>query len=156
MALYLPQTAAQSPDRPAVIVSRSRGWPGGSARACFTFADMERLSNRYANGLTQAGIARGMRVLMMVKPGVEFIGLTFALFKMGAVPVMIDPGMGLDRLLDCIRNVQAHAFIGVPLAQAVRVLKPRVFASVQHVVTVGRRWFWGGPTLESLSRSASD
>jgi acyl-CoA synthetase (AMP-forming)/AMP-acid ligase II len=148
--------AAQSPDRPAVVVSRSRGRPGTSARACFTFADMERLSNRYANGLTQVGIARGMRVLMMVKPGVEFIGLTFALFKMGAVPVMIDPGMGLDRLLDCVRNVQARAFIGVPLAQAVRVLKPWSFAGVQHVVTVGRRWFWGGPTLERLGRSASD
>jgi acyl-CoA synthetase (AMP-forming)/AMP-acid ligase II len=148
--------AAQSPDRPAVVVNRPRGRAAKCAHTCFTFADMERLSNRYANALTQAGIARGMRVLMMVKPGVELIGLTFALFKMGAVPVMIDPGMGLDRLLDCIRNVQAHAFIGVPLAQAVRVLKPQSFASVQHVVTVGRRWFWDGPTLERLSRNASD
>ena len=28
----------------------------------------------------------------MVPPGPEFFALTFALFKVGAVPVLIDPG----------------------------------------------------------------
>jgi acyl-CoA synthetase (AMP-forming)/AMP-acid ligase II len=30
------------------------------------------------------------------------------------------------------------------------VAKPRAFRYVKHVVTVGRRWFWGGPTLREL------
>ena len=30
----------------------------------------------------------------MVRPSLEFITLTFALFKAGAVIVLIDPGMG--------------------------------------------------------------
>ena len=40
-----------------------------------------------------------MKVLLMVRPSPEFIALTFALFKTGAVPVLIDPGMGVNRLL---------------------------------------------------------
>jgi acyl-CoA synthetase (AMP-forming)/AMP-acid ligase II len=156
VALYLPKMARSMPEQPAVIVTTERDRRGKAIYARLSFSEMERLSNRYANALTRAGIQRGMRVLLMVKPGFEFIGLTFALLKMGAAPVLIDPGMGLDRLLDCIRGVQANAFVGIPVAQAVRAIKRRSFADIEHVVTVGRRWFWGGPTLAGLCRSASD
>lgn len=123
-----------------------------------SFAELESLSNRYANGLCDAGIERGMRTLLMVRQGFDFVALVFSLFKMGAVPVLIDPGMGVARLLDCIRTVNLDAFVGIPLAQAVRVLRPGPFGSIerQRFVTVGRRWFWGGPTLADLTRNASD
>jgi acyl-CoA synthetase (AMP-forming)/AMP-acid ligase II len=91
----------------------------------------------------------------MVRPGFEFIGLTFALFKIGAVPVMIDPGMGVRRMLECIRSVDPQAFIGIPLAHVVRVIRRKPFRTVKRVVTVGRRWFWGGPTLDELHAGAS-
>ncbi|MCP4592312.1 MAG: AMP-binding protein, partial [bacterium] len=38
----------------------------------------------------------------------------------------------------------------------VRVLRRAPFASVRHVVTVGRRWFWGGATLSGLAARASE
>jgi acyl-CoA synthetase (AMP-forming)/AMP-acid ligase II len=154
IASHLPRLAATQPDRPAVVFSRRRG--AVLSYESLTFAELEALSNRYANGLTAAGIGRNHRVLLMVRPGFEFVGLVFALFKMGAAPVMIDPGMGVNRLLDCIRTVDLHAFVGVPLAHAVRVLRPRPFRGVKTFVTVGRRWFWGGPTLDQLSCDASD
>ena len=31
----------------------------------------------------------------MVRPGLDFFSLVFALFKAGVVPVVIDPGIGL-------------------------------------------------------------
>ena len=154
IASHLPRLAATQPDRPAVVFSRRRG--AVLSYESLTFAELEALSNRYANGLAAAGIGRNHRVLLMVRPGFEFVGLVFALFKLGAAPVMIDPGMGVNRLLDCIRTVDLHAFIGVPLAHAVRVLRPRPFRGVKTFVTVGRRWFWGGPTLDQLSCDASD
>lgn len=148
--------AASAADRPAVVIARSRG-PGGRAiYASITFGELEALSNRYANGLTAAGLRRGMRTLVMVRPGLEFVGLIFALFKMGTVPVLIDPGMGVGRMLECVAAVDLHAFIGVPAAQVLRTLRRRAFRTVRHTVTVGRRWFWGGPTLEGLAREADD
>jgi acyl-CoA synthetase (AMP-forming)/AMP-acid ligase II len=147
IASHLPQMAATRPNQRAVVLGRSG--------AALTFAELESLSNRYANGLSAIGVARADRVLVMVKPGFEFLGMIFALFKMGAVPVMIDPGMGVGRMLECIRTVDLHGFVGVPLAQIVRVLRPFAFRSVRSVVTVGKRWFWGGASLDELERGAS-
>ena len=148
IASYLPRMAAERPNQSAVVLARSRD--------AFTFSELESLSNRYANGLTTTGITRGTRVLVMVEPGFEFLGLIFALFKIGAVPVMIDPGMGVGRMLECIRKVDLHGFVGVPLAHVVRVLRSSAFKSVRSVVTVGKRWFWGGSTLDELLQGASD
>ena len=147
--------ALQVPDQSAVIVPSGRQADGQTVYTHLTFRALEELSNRYANGLIAAGIQRGMRTLLMVRPGKEFIGLVFAMFKVGAVPVMIDPGMGVKRLLECIRGVGPEALVGIPLAQLMRVIKRRAFATVRHVVTVGRRWCWGGPTLTQLAQRAS-
>lgn len=143
-------------DRPGVIVTASRDSAGKPRYARLTFAELEVLSNRYANGLAGYGLERGMRVLLMVRPGFDFVALVFALFKLGTVPVMIDPGMGARRLLECIRQVDLHAFVGVPLAHLMRVLRPGSFRAVKKVVTVGRRWLWGGPTLAQLARGSGE
>ena len=151
IASHLPLMASKVPDHPAVIVPDGR-----TGYRQLTFAQLERLSNRYANGLRQAGIDSQTRTLLMVRPGFEFVALVFALFKIGAVPVMIDPGMGVARMLSCLQTVAPEALVGIPPAHAVRVLRPGAFRSVKHAVTVGRRWFWGGPTLDRLCRQASE
>ena len=63
----------------------------------------------------------------MVKPGLPLIAAAFALFKIGAVPVIIDPGMGLGSFLSCVRRSRPRALVGIPLAQVVsRVCRRRV------------------------------
>jgi len=152
---YLPRMAATNPDGVALVITRGRTRDGKAIYTRLTFADLEEQTNRYANSLLNVGITRGTRTLLMVIPGLEFIGLSFALIKIGAVPVLIDPGMGLRRLLECIRHVEPEALIGIPKAHALRILKPRAFRSVTRIITVGRRWFWGGPTLRGLVGEAS-
>jgi acyl-CoA synthetase (AMP-forming)/AMP-acid ligase II len=58
--------------------------------------------------------------------------------------------MGKARMVECLRKVDAEAFIGIPLAHALRVLHPRAFRAVRVCITVGRRWFWGGHRLEDV------
>jgi len=86
----------------------------------------------------------------MVRAGIELITLTYALFKRGAVPVLIDPGMGRAAFLRCVATTEPTAFIGIPVAHVARLLFPAAFRSVRRHVTVGRRWLWGGATLEAL------
>jgi len=152
----LTSVADRYSDALAVVVDGVLGRGGATPGGAVTFSQLEALSNRFASGLARAGIRRGDRVLLMVRPGVAFVALMFAHFKMGATPILIDPGMGVRRLLDCIREVPLDAFIGVPAAQAVRVFRSGCFNTVRTVVTVGHRWFWGGPTLGQLSAEASD
>lgn len=156
IAHHLPRMASQVPDQKAVVITARRDKSGKAIYESLNFAQMEALSNRYASGLAAYGFTRGQRVLMMVRPGFDFIAITFALFKLGAVPVLIDPGMGIARMLDCIRSVDVQGFIGIPLAQLMRVLRPGSFGKVTHFVTVGRRFGWSGPTLKEIGVCGSD
>ena len=146
IAAHLPRMAGTRPDQLAVI------HPSGGGTQ-LTFRQLNEECDRYAWGLHRLGIGRGTRTVLMVRPGPEFFSLTFALFKLGAVPILIDPGMGKANLLACIEEAAPEAFIAIPLAQAARVLRPHAFRTVKTAVTVGRRWFWGGPTLARIRES---
>jgi acyl-CoA synthetase (AMP-forming)/AMP-acid ligase II len=86
----------------------------------------------------------------MVTPGLEFFALTFALFKAGAVVVLIDPGMGVKSLGVCLREAEPEAFIGVPEAHLARTVFGWARDSVRLCVTVGPRLGWRGCTLKQV------
>ena len=146
IASLLEHLSEQQANRDAIIV------PRGSSAAKITFHQLNQNANRMASGLRHLGLKKGDRVLVMVPSSIDFIAITFALFKAGAVPVLIDPGLGRRHVLNCIANAQPKGMIAVPLAHAARLIFPRAFKSIQLNVTAGRRWFWKGPTLRSMAR----
>lgn len=151
IAQSLDEMAAHAPFRPAVIFPAGRT-PAGRARFVqYSYRQLNDLVNNYAHGLVGYGIEPGERTLLMIRPGVELIAVAFALLKIGAVPVIIDPGMGRRAFLQCVAETEPSAFIGLSLAHVLRKLFPRAFKTVKHSVTVGRRWFWGGATLDRLN-----
>lgn len=147
VAAYLKQQASARPDQDAI-----RARTGGASR--ITFAGLDRRSDALALGLDRFGIGRGQRTLVMVRPGIELITLSYALLKAGAVPVLIDPGMGLRGFLRSVADTKPTAFVGIPLAQLVRQVFRSPFESVERVVTVGRRLLWGGATLREIEAGA--
>jgi acyl-CoA synthetase (AMP-forming)/AMP-acid ligase II len=92
----------------------------------------------------------------MVPPGLDLFPLAFGLFRAGAVPVLVDPGIGLKHLKACLGNAEPEAFIGVPKAHAARALLGWARPTVRTKITVGRRLFWGGHTLAQISGLGSD
>jgi olefin beta-lactone synthetase len=150
VADLLKKAVERQPDKRAVVSLASRDHAGRAAYSHLTFRQLDRESDRLAHGLDTVGISRGVRTILMVKPGIEFFILTFALFKTGAVPVVVDPGMGLRRMPVCLQEARPQAFIGIPLAHVLRVLFPGFFKTVGVRVTVGRRYFWGGYTFRQL------
>jgi acyl-CoA synthetase (AMP-forming)/AMP-acid ligase II len=88
----------------------------------------------------------------MVKPGPDLFSITFGLFKVGAIPVIVDPGLGVKRMLHCFNAVNAEAFIGIKRAHIFRLLLARHFKSVKIWITAGKRLFWGGYSLKNLAK----
>ena len=88
----------------------------------YTYAELDSASDIMARGLQESGITKGTRTVLMVKPGLEFFELVFALFKIGAVLVAIDPGMGLKNLKTCLAEAEPDAFIGIGKAHLARLL----------------------------------
>jgi olefin beta-lactone synthetase len=150
IARHLRGMAKNHPYQRAVVFPATRDAKGQIAYTHYTFRQLDQESDRLAAGLENIGIRKGIRTVLMVRPSLDFFALTFALFKSGAVPVMVDPGMGIKRLIRCLKESQSNAFIGISKAHALRVLFPKYFKAIKYSVTVGRRWFWGGHTLSSL------
>jgi acyl-CoA synthetase (AMP-forming)/AMP-acid ligase II len=151
IARHLPAAAARFPFRRAVVVPGGRDRQGRRCYAHLTFRQLDDLSSEYAWGLTRAGVTPGMKALLMVRPGLDFIALTYALFKAGACPVLIDPGMGWRGFLRCVRQVGPEVFLGIPLAHVVRTVFRGSFRSVRVPVTLGRRpLLWNGLGQQDL------
>lgn len=143
ISLHLTMTARRLPDKKAVIC------PDGGA---MTFRELDEEVDRLAHAFREIGIVKGVRTILMVRPSLDLFTVTFALFRVGAVPVMIDPGMGREKLVANLSSVEAEAFIGIPLAHVLRLLHRRRFQSVKTPVTVGRFSLWGGYLLDELKR----
>ncbi|MFE3329404.1 fatty acid CoA ligase family protein [Streptomyces sp. NPDC059176] len=158
LARLFARHAARTPDAPAVI------HPDGdrkeaSGRAAYASLDYAELASRVAAcaaGLEAHGIRRGTRAALLVPPGGDLLTLVFAMMHLGAVPVVVDPGMGLVRMLDCLQRVGVEAFIGVPAAHVLRRLRPRAFAGVRARVTVGRKDGSGLTELIALGAGRGD
>ncbi|MDO5307953.1 MAG: fatty acid CoA ligase family protein [Planctomycetia bacterium] len=120
-----------------------------------TFAELDADSTHIAAVLQRYGVCKGMRIALMVRQGVDFISLVFALYKTGATMVLIDPGMGVKKMLVCLREAQLDGIIGIPEAHAARVLYKRWFKQAKFNVTVGKRYFWGGLTLCGIRKSVA-
>ncbi|MFO0908179.1 MAG: fatty acid CoA ligase family protein [Isosphaeraceae bacterium] len=133
IASALSVIARQRPDALAVAC------PVGPGRLDYhewSFARLDRESDVLARGLSAIGIGRGVRTALMVKPGLEFFALTFALFKAGAVPILIDPGMGIRNLGRCLAEAEPIGFVGIPAAQMARRLLGWGRRTIRLTVTV--------------------
>lgn len=152
IAAFLPAMAQSRPHAIALLSPQGRTRSGRVLYSHLTFQQLDRESDVVARGLELSGIGRGVRTVLMVTPGLEFFVLTFALFKVGAVPVLVDPGIGRKNLGTCLAEAQPSAFIGIPKAHVARVLFGWARKSLETFVTVGRRGLWGGATLEDVRR----
>ncbi len=123
---------------------------GRNSYATCTFAELDRDASALARGLIDLGVKPGMRLVLLVKPGIEFVKLVFALLRTGATAVLIDSGMGKRHLIDCLAAVEPQGFVAISVAQAMRVFFRRRFPQAKLNITVGRRWFWGGMTYSEL------
>ena len=141
VARFLVEQASSQPGACAVKVPMGRTREGRIDYRARSFSQLEEESNRAALWFSRSGIDRGTRVLVMVKPGLELIVSVFALFKMGAVPVVIDPGMGLRSFLRCVARTRPTALVGIPLAVLLSRFFPHAFQHLRSRVSVGgSRW----------------
>lgn len=136
--------AEARPDVPALIEGHGRH------RRVTTFADLDRQSAAGAGRLTVAGVGPGDRVLVLVPVSAALYGVLAAVFRVGAVAVIVDPGAGRQRLAEAVERVRPTAFVGTPRAHLLRLLAPSVRRVPTRFVVGGwapgaTRWEGGPP-----------
>ena len=146
----------QAEARPnAVAVAQPMGYDREGKRQyrSMTFRELDEDSSRIAAGLREWGVPQGTRLALLVRPGIDFISLVFAMLKAGVAVVLIDPGMGRGNLIRCLAEAEPEGFVAIPMVHALRSFLQSRFPKAKWNVTVGRRWFWGGKTLKQLRSS---
>lgn len=146
----LTAVARAMPEAVAVVEPLGYDRRGKRQYRQLTFRELDHDSDRIARGLRDWGVVPGTRLALLVRPGIDFVSLVFALFKAGAVVVLIDPGMGRRNVIHCLAEAEPEGFVATAMVQAVRAVLRRRFPKARWNVTVGRRWFWGGVMLEQL------
>lgn len=155
IATALEEMAQTQPDTLAIAYPNGRNSKGEVNYLKYTFKQLSDKSSLIAKGLENYNIKRGDRVVLMVKPSLSFFALAFALIKAGIIPVLIDPGMGLKNLKQCIAEAKPSAFIGIPKAQIARIFFGWGRETIKKIITVGPRLFWGGKRLIQIKQSGS-
>ncbi|RFU84393.1 2,3-dihydroxybenzoate-AMP ligase [Streptomyces triticagri] len=128
----LREAAAQHGERTALIDARTR----------LTFAGLDTRADRTAAGLAESGIRPGDRVLVQLPNRVEFAVLLFALFRLGALPVLALPGHRESELKHLAELSEAVAFVttdeleGHDHRPVIRALL-EVCPSLRHTVVIG-------------------
>ena len=124
----LAEIARQMPD--AIAVACPRRWSpsyrsvrqgeSGAVYATTTFAELDADATRIARGLVAWGVPPGTRLALLVRPGIEFVTLVFALLRAGMVIVLVDPGLGRRNLIRCLAEAEPEGFVAIGMAQAAR------------------------------------
>jgi fatty-acyl-CoA synthase len=112
----LRRTAARLPAKQAVICGDVQ----------WTYAELDRITNRFAHGLVARGVAPGDRVAILSRNSHAFVVLRFALARLGAVLVPINFMLNADEVAYILRHAGARLlavgpdFVGLANAAAAR------------------------------------
>ena len=144
----LAERARAHPDRTALAL------PVGTGFRTTTYGELDRRVDRVAAGLLHAGLRPGMRTALLVPPTRDFFALAFALLRLKAVPVLVDPGIGRDKVKGCLAEAAPEAFLGIAKAHLAR----RVLGwapSARVLVTAGLGPPLGGRTLRRVEQDGA-
>ncbi len=142
IALRFSNFAKLNPNQTAVVETIKTRRDGQVVYRQLSFQELDEESDRIAAGLRERGCGPGMKLVLFIPFSIDFISLTFALFKTGATIVLIDPGMGRTNIFRCLEEVNPDGFVAIPLVHFVRLLNRRKFPNAKFNIS-SSRWMPG-------------
>ncbi|HLS12885.1 MAG TPA: alpha/beta fold hydrolase [Beutenbergiaceae bacterium] len=115
------ETGATGEDLVPIAVDTRR--PGHTAIAelgtdprQITFGELDQRVADIARGLYARGVQPGHRVAVLVPPGIDLTSLVYALWRLRAVVVVADPGLGIGRLVGALHGTGTDFVVGISRA----------------------------------------
>jgi acyl-coenzyme A synthetase/AMP-(fatty) acid ligase len=143
------------PDKKSIVFPVKKF--GNYKYTSYTFLEFEHKINQVCNRLAKLGVKPGHKVLFFVKPNLNFCVITFALFRLGAITVFIDPGMRKEYFLNCIKQVNPDVMIAIPLAHVFRQFKSDYFKNIKVFITTAKSNGLGTKSLfKGLDKESSE
>jgi olefin beta-lactone synthetase len=80
------------------------------------FGELAEHVRHLAAGLADAGVAPGDRVALLVTPGIELATAIYACWRIGAVAVVADAGLGARGITRALKSAAPDHLVGIPRA----------------------------------------
>ena len=122
----------------------------------FTYSKFCNLIDLYAAGFQKSGIQKGTKTVILIKPRIDLFAVTFALLRIGAIIIMIDPGMGNKAMAKALSKINAEAFIGIPKALLLKYIFRKEFKSVKLWISTGINLVRKGIRLSSIRKNENN
>jgi benzoate-CoA ligase family protein len=97
-----------------------------------TYAELDGLANRFGNLLRDLGVRQEERVILSLPDSAEYAAALFGILKIGAVAVMVNPGLPADGLAAMVELSRARVAVVAPGPEPGSPGPP-----VRHTVVVG-------------------
>ncbi|MDQ3946787.1 MAG: benzoate-CoA ligase family protein [Actinomycetota bacterium] len=91
----------------------------------YTYDEVDRLANRLGNALLARDVRPEERVIVALPDGVEYVAALFGILKVGAVVVMVNPGLAAEGMQTMVELSRARVAVIDPVV-AVPVPRPLV------------------------------
>jgi acyl-CoA synthetase (AMP-forming)/AMP-acid ligase II len=102
----------ETSDRTALTCSRRHS--GRIRHLSWSFGDICRRSEQLIRLITDKGLGKGDRALLLVPASPGLYSLIIALMRLGIVSVLVDPGMGLKEILRVAAKAEVKLAIATP------------------------------------------
>jgi acyl-CoA synthetase (AMP-forming)/AMP-acid ligase II len=124
--------AQAQPAKPAFIFfsPRNKQWE------TVTYQQLADSTQRFASGLLAEGVTPNMTAALMTPPSADFFALAFAMLKVGVIPIILDPAIGLKKVGECFAESKPDIFIGNTLTHALRVVFGWGKDTIKHNLTI--------------------
>ena len=150
---HIVELAKVSAYNQAITCLSGRDTNGKMAYSHLTFRQLNQRSNELARGLQQAGVIRGTKAALQMLPGIEWFSIAYALLKIGAVPILLQPSLGMRKMAQCVKAVEPEVLITEPKYQALQMFHSSNYQSVHIQINTENRWFSKGLSFVDLQKN---
>jgi len=123
----LRQSAARHPNKHALLIHDQQ----------VTYAELDRAVDRFAAGLSKLGIQPGARVGILLGNAQEFIVAYYAIARIGAVSVPVNPLFTPGEVQFIFQDAGVEAVVALPPMQPLFAAMRPVLPTLQHVILTG-------------------
>ena len=85
----------------------------GADQSSVTFSELDSRVATFAQALVQHGVEAGERVAVLVPPSIDLIALVYACWRIGAVTVIADRGLGINGLGRAVKSSRVQHVVGI-------------------------------------------
>ena len=109
----------------------------GADQTSVTFSELDSRVATYSQALVQLGVQPGDRAAVLVPPSIDLITLVYACWRIGAVTVIADRGLGISGLGRAVKSSRVQHVIGISSAViAARTLRWAPQASLVNLKSI--------------------